>query len=185
MPWKGSAMRGCYERGALCAILLWPSVIAFWVAFCYGLLLWSSVVAFWLKVVFCYGLLVWPSVLAFWYNLLLWPSGWKAVSVKGAGLCQERHPTMVEKRVVCILLEFFLVSLSFLFPFLWSKWDNETEKRQDPLKYWDLIITIQEVCQTSLKTIHQPYLSEVFPLMVRHHNKSVFFSLLEYSKVIF
>ena len=94
-------------------LLVWPSVMAYW----FGLLFWPSDVAFW-----C-GLLEWPSVMAFWCDflsgLLLWPSGlafcytpsghtpW--THLQDTSLDTHPQDIMVNKQVVCILLECFLV----------------------------------------------------------------------------
>ena len=69
-------------------LLVWPSRVTF----CYGLLVCPS------GMVFCYGLLLWPSGVAFSYGLLVWPS----------------VVQLYNKQVVHILLECFLVLVSFL-----------------------------------------------------------------------
>ena len=77
LPWVW-AWRGASVMAFCCGLLLWPSVMAFWLKVPFWLK-----AAFWLKVVFCYGFLVRPSgVVALWFGgllvesgLLLWPSG--------------------------------------------------------------------------------------------------------------
>ena len=84
--------------------------------------------AFLLKVAFCYGLQVWPSVMAFWCGafwrgLLLWPPGVVPSGVAFCygllvekGLSEEIPPhSMVDKWMVCILLECFPVYFVFMF----------------------------------------------------------------------